>query len=403
MKLKTALLSAFSMMSMAAAGPTLAQSDTVNIGVITDMSGLYSQIGGRGSVVAAQMAVEDFGGKVLGKPIKILSADHLNKTDVAATKIREWVDRDKVVMVTDVLGSAVGIAAQKLLNEKNFVIMNTGSATSAISNKECSPYSTHWSYNTQAVAASTASAILEEKGNTWFFITADYAFGHTMQADATKVLLAKGGKVVGSVKHPLSATDFSSFVIQAQSSGAKVVVLANTGGDASNAIRQAKEFGLIQKGQQVAPLLIFDTDIKALGLETAQGLKYTTGFYWDFDERTRAWSKKYFERMKSQASMVQAATYSATMNYLKAVQEAGTLDREKVMTKMREKPVDDMFARNAKLRPDGLLVHDMYLAEVKKPSESKGEWDMAKVLRVIPGEQAFAPLSESECPHVARK
>ncbi|RJG04407.1 ABC transporter substrate-binding protein [Noviherbaspirillum sedimenti] len=388
---------------LAVSGPVLAQNDTVNIGVITDLSGLYSQLGGKGSIIAAQMAVEDFGGKVLGKPIKLLTFDHLNKPDVAATKIREWVDRDNVSMVTDVLSSAVGIAAQKLLADKNFIIMNTGSATSAITNKECSPYSTHWSYDTQAVAASTATAIVQEKGRTWFFITADYAFGHTMQAEATKVLLANGGKVVGSVRHPLGASDFSSFVIQAQTSGANAVVLANTGGDVSNTIRQAKEFGLIQKGQQIAPLLIFDSDIKALGLDAAQGLKYTTGFYWDFDDKTRAWSKRFFERSKFQANMVQAATYSATLHYLKAVQAVGSLDRDKVMAKLREIPIDDMFARNAKLRPDGLLVHDMYLAEVKKPSESKGEWDIAKVIRVIPGEKAFAPLSESECPYLKSK
>lgn len=386
------------------AGVSQAQSPKpVNIGVMTDMSGLYSQIGGRGSVVAAQMAVDDFGGKIFGRPIKVLSADHLNKPDVAAARAREWVDRDGVVMMTDVLGSATGLAVQNLLAEKDFVIMNTGTATSAITNKNCSPYSTHWSYDTQAIAASSATATLAEQGDSWYFITADYAFGHMLQADSTKVLLKGGGKVVGTVKHPLNSGDFSSYILQAQASGAKVIVLANTGGDATNALRQAKEFGVIDAGQKVVPLLIFDSDIKALGLDAVQGVKYTTGFYWDFDDRTREWSKRFFAKHNAQASMVQAATYSATLNYLKAAKAVGGFDRDKVMAKLRETPVDDMFARNATLRDDGLLVHDMYMAQVKRPSESKSEWDIAKVIKVISGKDAFAPISESECPYLKNK
>lgn len=399
MKARAAILAACLSMT----GPVVAQtSNPVNIGVLTDMSGLYSAIGGRGSVVAAQMAVEDFGGEIFGRPIKVLSADHLNKPDIAASRVRQWVDRDGVVMVTDVLGSATGIAVQHLLAEKNFIVMNTGTATSAITNKECSPYSTHWSYDTQAIAGSSAAAILSEQGDTWFFITADYAFGHTLQADATKVLLKGGGKVVGTLRHPLNDGDFSSYVLQAQASGAKVIVLANTGGDATNAIRQAKEFGVIEAGQKVVPLLIFDTDIKSLGLDVVKGVKYTTGFYWDFDDRTREWSKRFFAKHKTQASMVQAATYSATMNYLKAASAVGSFDRDKIMAKLRETPIDDMFARNAVLREDGLLVHDMYMAQVKTPSESKGEWDIAKVIKVIPGKEAFAPISESGCPYLKR-
>lgn len=385
------------------AGSAAAQSPKpVNIGVMSDMSGLYSQIGGRGSVVAAQMAVDDFGGEIFGRPIKVLSADHLNKPDIAAARAREWVDRDGVVMMTDVLGSATGIAVQNLLAEKNFVIMNTGTASSAITNKECSPYSTHWSYDTQAIAASSAAATLSEQGDSWFFITADYAFGHMLQADATKVLTKGGGKVVGTVKHPLNSSDFSSYILQGQASGAKVIVLANTGGDATNAIRQAKEFGVISSGQKVVPLLIFDSDIKGLGLDVVQGVKYTTGFYWDYDDRTREWSKRFFEKHRAQASMVQAATYSATLAYLQAAKAVGSFDRDKVMAKLRETPIDDMFARNATLREDGLLVHDMYMAQVKTPGESKGEWDIAKVIKVIPGNEAFAPISESLCPYLKR-
>ncbi len=385
------------------AGPAAAQSPKpVNIGVMSDMSGLYSQIGGRGSVVAAQMAVDDFGGEIFGRPIKVLSADHLNKPDIAAARAREWVDRDGVVMMTDVLGSATGIAVQNLLAEKNFVIMNTGTASSAITNKECSPYSTHWSYDTQAIAASSAAATLSEQGDSWFFITADYAFGHMLQADATKVLTKGGGKVVGTVKHPLNSSDFSSYILQGQASGAKVIVLANTGGDATNAIRQAKEFGVISSGQKVVPLLIFDSDIKGLGLDVVQGVKYTTGFYWDYDDRTREWSKRFFEKHRAQASMVQAATYSATLAYLQAAKAVGSFDRDKVMAKLRETPIDDVFARNATLREDGLLVHDMYMAQVKTPGESKGEWDIAKVIKVIPGNEAFAPISESLCPYLKR-
>ncbi|SEK11576.1 amino acid/amide ABC transporter substrate-binding protein, HAAT family [Achromobacter sp. NFACC18-2] len=385
------------------AGSAAAQSPKpVNIGVMSDMSGLYSQIGGRGSVVAAQMAVDDFGGEIFGRPIKVLSADHLNKPDIAAARAREWVDRDGVVMMTDVLGSATGIAVQNLLAEKNFVIMNTGTASSAITNKECSPYSTHWSYDTQAIAASSAAATLSEQGDSWFFITADYAFGHMLQADATKVLTKGGGKVVGTVKHPLNSGDFSSYILQGQASGAKVIVLANTGGDATNAIRQAKEFGVISSGQKVVPLLIFDSDIKGLGLDVVQGVKYTTGFYWDYDDRTREWSKRFFEKHRAQASMVQAATYSATLAYLQAAKAVGSFDRDKVMAKLRETPIDDMFARNATLREDGLLVHDMYMAQVKTPGESKGEWDIAKVIKVIPGNEAFAPISESQCPYLKR-
>lgn len=385
------------------AGSAAAQSPKpVNIGVMSDMSGLYSQIGGRGSVVAAQMAVDDFGGEIFGRPIKVLSADHLNKPDIAAARAREWVDRDGVVMMTDVLGSATGIAVQNLLAEKNFVIMNTGTASSAITNKECSPYSTHWSYDTQAIAASSAAATLSEQGDSWFFITADYAFGHMLQADATKVLTKGGGKVVGTVKHPLNSSDFSSYILQGQASGAKVIVLANTGGDATNAIRQAKEFGVISSGQKVVPLLIFDSDIKGLGLDVVQGVKYTTGFYWDYDDRTREWSKRFFEKHRAQASMVQAATYSATLAYLQAAKAVGSFDRDKVMAKLRETPIDDMFARNATLREDGLLVHDMYMAQVKTPAESKGEWDIAKVIKVIPGNEAFAPISESLCPYLKR-
>lgn len=373
----------------------------VKVGILTDMSGPYSNVAGQGSVVAAKMAIEDFGGKVLGKPIELVTADHLNKPDVAASKAREWFDNDKVDMIADLVTSSVGLAVQLVATEKNKIVMNSGAATAELTNKSCSPNGVHWAYDTYALANGTGNAMVKEGNDSWYFITADYAFGHALESDVTNVVKANGGKVLGSARHPLGALDFSSFMISAQSSGAKVIGLANAGTDLINSIKQAHEFGLTKK-QQLASLLMFVTDVDSLGLDVAQGLYLTGGFYWDMNPETRAWSKRFFARHKRMPTMIQAGVYSSMMHYFKAVQAAGTDDAPTVMAKMRELPVNDVFAKNGKLRADGRMVHDMYLFQVKKPSESKYPWDYFKVIRTIPGDEAFRPLSKSECPLVRK-
>jgi branched-chain amino acid transport system substrate-binding protein len=373
----------------------------VKVGILTDMSGPYSNVAGQGSVVAARMAIEDFGGKVLGKPIELVAADHLNKPDVAASKAREWFDSDKVDMIADLVTSSVGLAVQLVATEKNKIVMNSGAATAELTNKNCSPNGVHWAYDTYALANGTGNAMVKEGNDSWFFITADYAFGHALESDVTNVVKANGGKVLGSARHPLGALDFSSFMISAQSSGAKVIGLANAGTDLINSIKQAHEFGLTNK-QQLASLLMFVTDVDSLGLDVAQGLYLTGGFYWDMNPETRAWSKRFFARHKRMPTMIQAGVYSSMMHYFKAIQAAGTDYAPAVMAKMREMPVNDMFAKNGKLRADGRMVHDMYLFQVKKPSESRYPWDYFKVIRTIPGDEAFRPLSKSECPLVRK-
>jgi branched-chain amino acid transport system substrate-binding protein len=373
----------------------------VKVGILTDMSGPYSNVAGQGSVVAAKMAIEDFGGKVLGKPIELVTADHLNKPDVAASKAREWFDSDKVDMIADLVTSSVGLAVQLVATEKNKIVMNSGAATAELTNKNCSPNGVHWAYDTYALANGTGNAMMKEGNDSWFFITADYAFGHALESDVTNVVKANGGKVLGSARHPLGALDFSSFMISAQSSGAKVIGLANAGTDLINSIKQAHEFGLTNK-QQLASLLMFVTDVDSLGLDVAQGLYLTGGFYWDMNPETRAWSKRFFARHKRMPTMIQAGVYSSMMHYFKAIQAAGTDDAPTVMAKMRELPVNDMFAKNGKLRADGRMVHGMYLFQVKKPSESRYPWDYFKVIRTIPGDEAFRPLSKSECPLVRK-
>jgi branched-chain amino acid transport system substrate-binding protein len=372
--------------------------DVVKIGVIVDQTGVYSSNGGPSAIKAVEMAVKDFGGKVNGKPIQIISADYQNKVDIALTKVREWIDRDQVDMVIESTDSAAAIAMQKLGADKKRVMIFAGAATIALTNKECSPYGIHYVYDTYALATGTGRAIMEEGGNTWYFVSADYAFGHALEKDTTKVVQEMGGKVLGSIKHPLNAPDFSSFLLQAQASKAKMVGLANSGTDTQNSVRQAVEFGLTKGGQKLAPLLLFDTDIKGLGLNTAQGLVFTTGFYWDLNDDTRNWSKRFYAITKKMPTMTQAGMYSATMHYLKAIQETGTDNAETVIKKMKATEINDFFAKGGKIRANGRMVHDMYLAEAKKPSESKGEWDIIKIKRVIPGEQAYQPLSENTCP-----
>ncbi len=372
------------------------------IGAMVDMSGVYSAHGGPGMVTAVQMAVEDFGGKVLGRPIEVLSANYQNKVDIAAARAREWYDRDDVQMIIESTDSAAALALQRLGVEKKRITLFAGSASSALTNAECSPYGVHYVYDTYALSHGTGIAITKAGGDSWFFITADYAFGHALEKDTADVVVQNGGKVLGQVRAPLNTPDFSSFLLQAQASKAKVVGLANAGTDTQNSVRQANEFGITQGGQKLATLLVFLHDIKGLGLQAAQGLQFTDGFYWDYNDETRAFAKKFYERHKGMPSMVQAGAYSATMHYLNAITAAGTAQPDAVMAKMKATPVNDFFAKNGVIRADGRMVHDMYLAEAKKPSESKGDWDLLRINAVIPGDQAYRPLSESVCPLVKK-
>ena len=370
--------------------------NVVKVGVLTDMSGLYSDLGGQGSVEAAKMAVADFGGKVLGANIEVIGSDHQNKADVGSSKVREWVDQQGVDMVTDGLNSAVGISLAKLTKEKNFILMDVGAASTALTNAECTAYTVHYAYDTYALANGTANAIVKQGGKSWFMLTADYAFGHSLEADTIAVVTAGGGEIKGKVRHPLSASDFSSFLLQAQSSKAQIVGLANAGGDTINSIKAANEFGLT-KNQTLAGMLVFITDVHSLGLKTAQGMLLTDGWYWDLNDETRKFGRRYFDKMKKMPSMVQAGVYSATLTYLKAVASAKTDDREKVMAELKKLKINDVFAKNGYIRVDGRMVHDMYLMQVKKPEESKYPWDYYTVKATIPGEQAFQPLAQSKC------
>ncbi len=374
----------------------------VKIGVLTDMSGVYSTLGGKGTQVGVEMAVKDFGGKVLGKPIVVIGADHQNKADIASAKAREWFDNEKVDMITGLLNSGCALAVQKVAGEKKRITMNTGAASTDLTNSACTPYSVHYVYDTYALGKVTAEAVVPNGGNTWFFLTADYAFGHSLEANTTKFVTKLGGKVLGSVRHPLATSDFSSYLLQAQASGAKIIGLANAGGDTTNAIKQAREFGIDKKGQKLVGLLIFDTDIKSLGLKVAQGMQFTSGFYWDRDKASRDFSKRFYAIHKAMPTMDQAGAYSATMNYLKAIKAAGTDDPDAVMAKLKSMDVSDFFAVHGKIRADGRMVHDMYLMEVKKPAESKGEWDLLKIVKTVPANQAFMPLAESTCSQVKK-
>jgi branched-chain amino acid transport system substrate-binding protein len=371
----------------------------VKIGVITDMSGPYSDNNGAGSVLAAKMAVEDFGGKVLGMPIEVIYADHQNKPDIAMSIAREWIDQGKVDAFADLAASSVGLALGHLAQDKNRIILNSGSSTTRITNEECNTVTAHWTYDSYALSKGTAAAITKRGGKTWFFITADYVFGHSLQENATKFIIASGGKVIGSVLAPFPTSDFSSFLITAQSSGADVVALANSGADFVNSVKQAGEFGLTNK-QLVTGLLVYINDIHAIDLKAAQGMLITTGFYWNRDKETRAWSERFFAKLKRMPTMNHAGVYSSVLHYLKAVEAAGTDEAQAVMAQMRAMPVNDMFAKNGHLRIDGRMVHDMYLYQVKSPEESKEPWDYYKLVETIPADQAFQPLSESRCPLV---
>jgi branched-chain amino acid transport system substrate-binding protein len=389
-----------------AAGSAEAQisDDVVKIGVLTDMSSLYSDGTGKGSLVAAQMAAEDFGGKVRGKPIEVIGGDHLNKPDVAASLARNWYDNEKVDVIADAVTSSIALAVQGVTKEKGKVLLISGAGTSDLTGKACSPNGIQWTYDTYAQSNVSAREVVKRGGDTWFFISADYAFGQALQRDAADIVTKSGGKVLGSVRHPLNTNDFSSFLLQAQASGAKIIALANAGSDASNAIKQAHEFGLTGKGssQQMLALLLGLTDSKALGLELGQGLIVTEGFYWDRNDETRAFSKRFYDRVGHMPTMFQAGVYSSVAHYLKAVEAAGTDDAKTVIAKMKELPVQDFFAKNGFIRDDGRMVHDMYLLQMKTPAESKGEWDLYNVLATVAGPDAYRPLAESECPFVRK-
>jgi branched-chain amino acid transport system substrate-binding protein len=369
----------------------------VKIGLIEDMSSLYADITGIGAVTAAKMAVEDFGGKVLGKPIEVISADHQNKPDIASATAREWFDTQHVDALMDVAASATALAAIEVAKTKNKIVFLNGPGAARITNEACTPVSIHYTYDNYALSHGTGGAIVKAGYDTWFFITADYAFGHDLEQNTAAVVKASDGQVLGSVRVPINTADFSSALLQAQSSKAKVVGLANAGGDTINSIKQAAEFGIVRGGQKMAGLLVFINDVNTLGLEAAQGMLLTNAFYWDRNDETRAWSQRYFQRMNKMPNMVQAGIYSATTHYLQTVQATGTDETTAVMEKMRATPINDFFVKNGKIREDGRMVHDMYLYEVKKPSESSRQWDYYKLVATIPTDQAFIPLSESKC------
>ncbi|RJF79495.1 ABC transporter substrate-binding protein [Azospirillum cavernae] len=399
--MRSLLLAGTALLTLASgAAQAQVSNDVVRIGVLNDRSGIYADLAGEGSAIAARMAAEEFGGKVAGAPIEIVVADHQNKADIAASKAREWVDTGNVDVIADVPNSAAALAVQGITKEKKRIFLMSGPGATALTGAQCSPYGFHWTYDNYAMAAGTGRALFEQGKKSWYFVTADYAFGQSLEEETTKMVNKLGGKVVGTVRHPLGSSDFSSFLLQAQASKADVIGFANAGGDATNAVKQAAEFGITQSGQSLAGLLLFITDVHALGLSAAQGLMFTEGFYWNLDDQTRDWSKKFEAKAGKKPTMVQAGVYSAVKHYLKAVEAAKTDDSDKVAAKMRELPVEDMFAKKGKVAANGRMFHDMYLVRVKKPGESKGPWDYYDVVKTIPAETAFLDPALSGCPLV---
>ncbi|API56261.1 ABC transporter permease (plasmid) [Rhizobium leguminosarum] len=385
---------------LASSTAVLAQSATdgkVKIGILNDQSGVYADFGGKSSVEAAKMAVEDFGGKVLDVPVEIVDADHQNKPDIASNIARQWYDTEQVDAIMELTTSSVALAVQAIGKEKKKIDIVTGAATTDLTGKACSPYGFHWAYDTHALAVGTGGALVKQGGDSWFFLTADYAFGYSLEQQTSDYVKSSGGKVVGAVRHPLSSQDFSSFLLQAQSSGAKVIGLANAGLDTANAIKQAAEFGITQGGQHLAALLFTLAEVHGLGLEAAQGLTLTEGYYWNRDDESRAFAKKFFTRTGKMPNMVHTGTYSAVTQYLKAVQKAGTDETEAVAKQLHEMPVDDVFGRGGTVGANGRMIHDMYLLQVKKPSESKEPWDYFNVLATIPGKEAYIDPAKSGC------
>lgn len=370
--------------------------EKVKIGFITDMSSLYSDVEGKGGATAIQMAIDDFGGKVLGQPIELLTADHQNKADIAASKAREWIDTQGVTMVFGGTNSGTALATAKVAQEKKRVYFNNGAGSSALTNEQCTPYTVHYAYDTVALAKGTGGAVVDSGGKSWFFLTADYAFGHSLENDTSAVVKAKGGTVTGTVRHPLNASDFSSFLLQAQNSKAQILGLANAGGDTINSIKAAKEFG-INKTMKTAGLLVFLSDIHSLGLKNTEGLLHTTSWYWDKDDDSRKFANQYFAKMKRMPTDVQAADYSATMTYLKAVAAVKSTDADKVMEYLKKTPINDFYAKGGVIRPDGRMVHEMYLVQVKSLAESKKPWDYLNIVKKIPGDQVFTAKADSKC------
>jgi branched-chain amino acid transport system substrate-binding protein len=391
LKLAAAVAMAFGM----AAAQAQVSGDAVKIGFITDMSSLYADIDGKNGAEAVRMAIEDFGGKVLGKNIELVSADHQNKADIAASKAREWFDQAGVDFILGGTNSGTALAVSGIAKEKKRVYINVGAGSARLTNEDCSPYTVHYAYDTVALSKVTGSAILKQGGKSWFFLTADYAFGHSLEGDTTTVVKANGGTVVGAVRHPLNASDFSSFLLQAQSSKAQILGLANAGGDFVNAVKAAREFG-ITKTMKMAGMLVFLNDVHSLGLKNTEGLLMTDSWYWDMNDQTRKFAQRFFDKTKRMPSSLQAADYSATMSYLNAVKAAGTDDADKVLAQLKSSPINDFYAKGT-IRKDGRFVHDMFLMQAKAPGESKGPWDLVKVLATVPGEQAFTTPAESKC------
>ena len=396
--MRTSGLFAVAAMAVISGGALAADDGPVKIGVLTDMSSLYADVTGPGSLAAVQMAVEDFGGTVLGKPIEVISADHQNKPDIGSTIARKWYDEEGVDVIADVPTSSVALAVEDVTREKHKIALMSAPASSDITGKNCSPYTAQWTFDTYSLAHVTGGAVVKSGGDSWYFVTADYAFGHALQRDTASVVEAAGGRVLGSVDVPLNTQDFSSYLLQAQGSKAKIIGLANAGGDTINSIKQGAEFGVVEGGQKFAALLMFITDVNSIGLKTAQGLQLTTAFYWDQNEASRAWSKRFLARVRHMPTMVQAGDYSAVTHYLKAVKALGSKDPDKVMAKMRETPINDFMTKDGHLRVDGRVLRDMYLYEVKKPSESKGAWDYFKLVQAVPAAEAYRPLDQGGCP-----
>ena len=395
-----AVASAFALVLLGLSGARAQISDIVKIGVMNDQSGLYADLGGPGAVTSARMAAEGAGGSVLGKPIEIVFADHQNKADIGVAVARRWFESEGVDMAIGFDNSSVALAVEQLAAQYNRIAIAGAVGSTAFTGKNCTANEASWLYDSYALTTSLAKSIVAAGNDSWFFITVDYAFGHSMEADATAAVEAAGGKVLGSVRHPLNTSDFSSYLLQAQASGAKVVAFANGGGDMVNAVKQANEFSLAKKQNMVA-LLVFISDVHSMQLQATQGLTFVTGFYWDRDDETRAWSKRFFDKQGRMPTMAQASIYSAVRHYLAAIKAAGTDDAKAVLAKMREMPVNDFYVKNGHLRQDGRLVHDMMLAQVKTPAESKAPWDYYQILRIIPGDQAFRPLADSGCPLVS--
>jgi branched-chain amino acid transport system substrate-binding protein len=398
--LRTAFAAGLALAALTGAAHAQISDDVVKLGVLTDMSSLYADATGKGSLTAVEMAVADYGGKVKGKPIEVISADHQNKPDIGVSIARNWYDNEKVDAILDVPTSSVALPISALTREKNRININSGGGSSDITGTACSPNTVHYTYDTYALSNVAGKAMVKRGEDTWFFVTADYAFGMALERDAANVVKENGGKVLGDVRAPLNSSDFSSYLLQAQASKAKVIGLANAGGDTQNALKQAAEFGITQAGQKMIALLMEITDTHSLGIKATQGLIVTDGFYWDMNDETRAFSKRFKDKVGRMPTMIQAGLYSATMHYLKAIEAIGTDEAPKVMAQMRATPINDFFAKNGKIRIDGRMVHDMYLFEVKKPEQSKNEWDLYNLLATVPGDEAFRPLDKGGCPLV---